>query len=291
MMKKSHHKIFLFLFFIFLSFPLSVNAATITLQNATTETLGKNDEYSVNASLAISAKDGTKYYLRAVFFKPDTTNYCGFTWNGADWFSGPYSTNEGWKQFYPVTIVNNTWSGIIKAKIDSENSGCKDSGTYLFKMQRFTESGSGNFDTQDGLTVQITLPTATPTDQPTPTKTPSPTNVPSPTKSSSATKVPTSATNTDATDTGSSWKKIESTDDTLAYPSIGTDAAYPSAILGVSTTSAEKRKASPSAKKKVSILVKDAAKQNFSGLFMGIGGLLLMGCGILIFLRIKKQEA
>ena len=122
---------------------------------------------------SISAQSGTSYYFRAVFYKEGSSNYCGLTWNGSSFYSGPYTTNEGWKNFLKVTINDNSWEGEIKAKIDSEDSGCKESGGYLFKMERFTESGSGSFDPQDVLTFTFTLPSPTPL--PTPTLKPTPT--------------------------------------------------------------------------------------------------------------------
>lgn len=141
-------------------------------------------EFVVNSTLSIQAADGTNYFLRGVFYKEGSSNYCGITWNGSEWFSGPYSTNEGWKKFLKVTMANNTWQGELKARIDKEDSGCSQSGMYKFKIQRFNEgSGSSNFDDQNELSVNIMIPT--------PTNTPTPTSKPTPTLKPTSTPKPT----------------------------------------------------------------------------------------------------
>jgi hypothetical protein len=151
----------------YLNWNIPVFASTLTLQSDKTSLLSNIEELSVKTSIQIDVDDDKKYYLRGVFFKPDSTNYCGYTWNGASWFSGPYSTNEGWVQFFPITIKSSSWSGEIKAKIDPSDSGCRESGDYHFKIQRFTESGSASFDSQKELVVNVIIPTVTPTVMPT----------------------------------------------------------------------------------------------------------------------------
>lgn len=134
------------------------------IKNITNET-----EVLVNTSLSVNSQDGTEYFLRGVFFKPGTSDYCGYTWNGIDFFSGPYSTNSGWKNFYPSTIISSSWSGALKVKIDTKDSGCSQSGSYSFKVQRFTNSGSAVFDPQNELSFEVVIPTPTSTVAPTPT--------------------------------------------------------------------------------------------------------------------------
>ncbi|MBU2632642.1 hypothetical protein KKG52_02895 [Patescibacteria group bacterium] len=68
--------------------------ASITVE-ATKTQINAEEELTVNVSLSINASDNTIYYLRGVFYKLGTTRYCGHTWDGNEWFSGPYSSNEG----------------------------------------------------------------------------------------------------------------------------------------------------------------------------------------------------
>lgn len=172
-----------FILFIF-SVKISV-AASISLSTLSSS-FSYTDEIPVAVKIAISSADETNYYLRGVFSKEGSSNYCGFTWNGTTFYSGPYTIDDGWKQFLKVSIKNEVWEGEVKVKIDSEDSGCKDSGVYAMRIERFTESGSGIFDTQDPLLLTLTLPT--PTLVPTSTPKPSPTLRLTPTKTTGTIK-------------------------------------------------------------------------------------------------------
>lgn len=157
-------------------FTYSVTAATINFTSSQSE-MGYDQELTIQASLNIQASDETNYYLRGVFYKEGSSNYCGLTWNGGEWFGGPYSSDEGWKKFLKVSVSNNSWSGELKAKIDQQDSGCQESGSFKFRIQRFNEgSGSSHFDDQNELTINIVIPTPTPTSSPTPK--PQPTSKP-----------------------------------------------------------------------------------------------------------------
>jgi len=157
-----------------------VYASSIFLHDGSPNTIENYEqEYQVGLDLSINAPSGTVYYLRGVFYKQGTSNYCGYTWNGTSWFKGPYSTNEGWKNFYAVTISSSSASTILKAKLDSDDNDCRDSGIYNFKVQRFTQnSGSGTFDSQNEQSINVILPTITPTFTVSPTLKPEATSIP-----------------------------------------------------------------------------------------------------------------
>lgn len=166
--------VFLFTFLLAFFFVPFVYSATISSSGDKSQ-LGLNDELNVALNLSISATDGTQYYLRGLLYKSGTSNYCGYTWNGSNWFSGPYSGNDGWKSFLPVSIQGSSWSGTLKVKINPEDTGCRESGAYSFKVQRFTQSGSGTVDDQNELSLSITVPTTTLTPGPTAKSTSTPT--------------------------------------------------------------------------------------------------------------------
>lgn len=181
---------------LFLVSPSSAKAAITTTTSSSQTSILDTDEYNVNATITTTnVADGTKYYLRGEFFKPTTTKYCGFTWNGTSWFNGPF-TSQGWLSLLPITINSNTWTGQIKAMFDSDNSACDTSGTYNFRILRYTElNGSSSPDTQTPLSVDVNIgtPSATPTSTPTesPTATPTATATPTDTPSSTPTSTPT----------------------------------------------------------------------------------------------------
>ncbi len=197
---------FIFFLLLFIFVP-KAHAATIS-HNTTKTSIGIGEDIELDVNLEIQAGDGNEYFLRGVFYKPGDNNYCGFTWNGSTWFSGPYSTQEQWKNFQKITITNNSWNGKVKLKIDPEDTGCKDSGDYKVKIQRFTLSGTGAFDDQNETSLNVVVPTSTPAPTPTPTNTPTP----------KATKAPTATPTTKA-----SAATTKSSPDTIALKTTMTD--------------------------------------------------------------------
>ncbi len=254
-------------------FAQDIFAATITFQNGKASLSGFHDEYTIDVSLSINAQDNIVYYLRGVFYKSGTTNYCGLTWNGSSWFGGPYSSNQGWKQFLPITISNNAWSGQLKATLDNTDSGCITSGTYNFKIQRFTaNSSSGTFDTQTEQTLTVAVPTSTPTQSPTATPNSTPTHSPSATPTNKPTSIPVQ-----------SIAKMNTPTEIAFIP---TNTVSESAILGTSSAISRAPESIPVVKQ-----TKVAGIQGINILpyiFISGGSLLLLGCGILMFLTSKK---
>jgi hypothetical protein len=268
---------FTFLFFIFSS---QVFASSINLQNGKSLIGNPDEEYTVDLTLSINAQNNTLYYLRGVFFKPNTNDYCGYTWNGNSWFSGPYSSSEGWKNFLAVTINNSSWSGTLRAKIDPSDTDCKDSGEYHFKVQRFTAtSSSGSFDSQTEQIVQVIIPTPTPT----PSPTPEPTNTPTPTKEPTPTKIPTPTNTLVPTQKPSPTFLKEKT----PTPKKITPTALPTKkVLGESTSINKKLTATPRITQSTKVL--NSAGINPGLFFISLGGVFLIACGILAFYLNKK---
>lgn len=296
--------VFILLLF-FLVIPKTVfAAATIAIDNTKTQLQSVDEEYPVDVTLSINASDETTYYLRGVFYKQDTTNYCGYTWNGSTWFKGPYSSSEGWKNFLPISITNDTWIGTLKAKIDIDDSGCSTSGTYNFKIQRFTaNSGSGTFDTQNEQTVTIVIPT--PTASPTSSPTPSPTSKPSPTSTltptvkptstpkpptPTPTKAPTSTPAPTKTATPTAAKVLASTATSIKSTSTikPTAAVFPTAVLGESTESAD---SSLSKDDKLPAKNSTSSNKSFPVIFIVLGIIFISACGIVGFWKFRKKTS
>lgn len=257
MLQSKTYVFLLLLLTVVFSFPQKAISATITTQSGQSE-INASDEYVVNANLSISTGDGTIYYLRGVFYKTGTSNYCGLTWNGSEWFSGPYTTNDGWKKFLTATISSSSWSGQLKAKIDTNDSSCNSSGAYNFKIQRFTGGGSGTFDSQNEQTVQVNVPAPTPSNSPTPTMGSSSTNTPTPTKIPTSTLTPTKKpTNTPTP----KKKEVE-------------------VVLGAKTKKSPTPSPDISKNEKEKIAGARSVNPTYV-LFILIGIVILMGCGIL----------
>lgn len=261
-----------FLTFLFL-FSSSVFASGMVISSSQ-NSLNTNDEFNVGVSFTINTGDGTSYYLRGVFYKEGTSQYCGYTWNGNNWYNGPYS-NNGWEQLLPVTIYQSSWSGQLKAKVDSSDSGCQSSGEYKFRVQRYTTGGSSSFDDQNILTVNLTIPTPTPTSQPTPTPTKAPT--PTPTVKAVATSTPTPLLIKTTEEHTNTSQKINGNGE----------------VLGVSSGK-KSQSPSPTDEPTPEVLVKDESTGSamFSPAVFLIGGLgvITVGCGILLFREWRKQK-
>ncbi len=255
---------FLSLFIAFSSLD-TVFAAGFTLSSTQTS-INAGDEFNVNVNFSISIANGTTYYLRGAFYQT-SGNYCGFTWNGSNWYNGPYTANNGWQQLLAVTINQSSWSGQLRAKIDSSDGNCQTSGNYYFKIQRYTSGGSSSFDDQNSLSLNVTIPTPTPTPTSTPTPAPQPTNTPTPTPTKSPTTTPVKI---------SSSSSIVPSVSSISSQLLSSN----SSVLGI-TKEPTKPVSNPQKTK----------QQNFlAPFFFGSGGIALASCGILLLLKKKRQN-
>src|SRR3989338_6567798 len=151
----------------------AVSAAELILSNIDTAEITQADqELSVPLELKINSVDGTVYYLRGAFYKEGTSQYCGYTWSGSEWYNGPYTSAEGWKKLLAVTIASDSAKTEIKVKVDLNDSRCRESGDYIFKVIRYTEAGNSSSDEQTPLKVRIALPSPTATTAPSVTNAP-----------------------------------------------------------------------------------------------------------------------
>ncbi|CAN5131841.1 hypothetical protein BH11PAT1_BH11PAT1_5370 [soil metagenome] len=276
--------------FFLLSFPQQILAATINLTTQTAQLATIDSEYIVNVDIS-GTSDDTDYYLRGIFYRQGTTNYCGLTWNGNDWFSGPYSTNEGWKNFYKITTTAKLWSGTLKAKIDTGDSGCKESGIYGFKLQRFSKSATPLSDTQEELSVTVTIPTPTPTLTPAPTSLPthSPTPTPKPTSTPKPTLTPTLTNNTPTP----TLKPVNYASSKTKLGNLTTSEVEPTAVLGASTkVEATPVEVKPTVKPIESVKTLGAAQNPIQKIFlggMGVLALVTLGLGFYIYKQSRNQ--
>ncbi|MGE5041846.1 MAG: hypothetical protein ACM3IJ_03000 [Candidatus Levyibacteriota bacterium] len=265
------------LFFLFFS---SIVYASSISTSANIKQITAETEIPVQTDLSINSQEGTNYFLRGVFFKPGTNDYCGYTWNGSSFFSGPYSGNSAWKNFYLASVANSSWSGTLKVKIDPVDSGCSTSGTYSFKVQRFTNSGSATFDSQNELSFEVTVPTPTSTTAPTPTQMKvTPTKIPMPTtykpsKINSPTPLKPSSN--------------------LVEPPLVSSLSATEKALSVSSISSQIKGELPTPVKEEIAGISEKKNNGAWILFLGFG-ILATACGILLFQKyrngIKKQEA
>lgn len=254
---------------LFLFFPSTSFAVSTTILNFPSTITA--DEFTVIASISGSTSD--KNYLRIDLYKDGTDKYFGETFNGQNWYSDSNGT-----QYFPVTIDDNknglaTISGRVGNPTVTEFSG---SGAYKLKIRRYTSEKGYSYDDQTPVDVHITLPTPTPT--PVPTNTPIPTSKP--------TNISTLAPTTKPTAT--------STPIPTNKPASNAANATPTKILPTSTKSPTSSGISaannPTSQKKTEVLGTSTNKSPFAFIFIIIGSLFFLVCGILGFLKYEEDK-
>lgn len=246
-----------------------------------------DSEIDLDVSLSIQAANDTEYFLRGVFFKEGSTNYCGYTWNGDEYFAGPYSTNEQWKKFQKILIVDSKWEGKMKVKIDPSDSGCQESGEYLLKIQRFTSSGGSSYDTQQESEFVFTIPTQTPT----PSNTPTPSKTPTPTKKPTATSAPKATSSTQGNTKVSDAENAALTSQLLA----GKESYNEGNPAGDAHTPTRKTKKKTLGKsvEEIVFATSSAKEKDAKGgnIFIYLGGAsMLTSCGILLYQTYRNKN-
>ncbi len=100
-----------------------------------------NSDREFEATIILKVdKPNTKFYLKGAFRKGDSLNYFGETYSGSEW------TKNGSSYSGQLKIETNSegkWEGKIKVRPDSQDSGFDGSGSYNFKIGRYTDSGNG----------------------------------------------------------------------------------------------------------------------------------------------------
>lgn len=101
--------------------------------------INSDQEFEVSVSLKLQDKSNSTFYLKGAFKKEGSANYFGETL-GSEWIAN----NEKYsKQYKATTDSGGTWEGKIKIKPDPEDSGFEGTGEYIFKVARYSDTGSG----------------------------------------------------------------------------------------------------------------------------------------------------
>ncbi|MDP3948226.1 MAG: lamin tail domain-containing protein [bacterium] len=102
--------------------------------------INSDQSFSVKITLSMPSSANTDYYLKGAFKKSDGTRYLGLTKKDSEWveYGDDYSD-----QYKITTDSSGNWNGSIEVKPDTLDNDYKGSGDYIFKIGRFTSSGSG----------------------------------------------------------------------------------------------------------------------------------------------------
>lgn len=272
--------VFLLLFSIVVSPVFAAFSSNISNINPDTVS---DSEQEVTVSITISDLPSESYF-RIAWQESSGNPYFGYMKNNnGDWVK--IDSSQDCKNYYHVSDLT-TESLVIVTKIGKENTDGLSNGPYLLKARRYTASCSSNTDSESiSIQVNLPIPTPTPTDIPTPTRTPTPTKTPTPTPTKSQAVTPTIAAKS-ATPTPSKQAEVLGTSDKESEGAMPSD--YPTAVLGTST---EKDTPTPSQKVDQPVITEGASGNNnlITLIFCGVGGVLLITCGILVYLK-KRQS-
>lgn len=115
------------------------SSSSFTISGAPSS-IDSDKSFSVNVVLNLFDNPNTKFYLKGAFKKADSSNYFGLTKVGSSWVE---NGAEYQNQFSLTTDSSGSWSGSLDIEPDVMDSGYGGSGDYIFKVGRYTSSGSG----------------------------------------------------------------------------------------------------------------------------------------------------
>lgn len=250
------------LFIAFSSSRIVLAARSLSI-TADKETLFGDEETVITASSS-GFVNGETIYIKGAFYQDGINNYFGYTKNSDTWVKNGESTTSQ-KQ-----IKVGDWDGKLSVKSDFSDSGFKGEGSYKFKVGFYYITSGGNISSVNWSSNALDIglnepdPTTTPTNTPAPAPTNTPMPTPTPSKSPTATPV-----------------KISPSSSVLSVSSISSQLlSSNSAVLGI-TREPTNPVSNP----------QNAKQQNFLVPFaFGGGGIAIAACGILLFLKKKRQN-
>lgn len=271
-MKKATSLLLLILAFYFF-FSAPVFAVTLFIDQVPSSI----SDQPFSLQVTVTGASAGQNYLRVDFYKEGTSEYFGETHNGIEWYGG----SEG-KQYFPITITSSSTpvSVTIQGKVGAPSlSQYTGPGGYKLKVRRYTTSGNAaNSDVVEPVTAELTIPLPTPTPTPTdePTATPTPSNTPTPTRTPTPTKTPTPIKTPTLTPT---LTPSEEDDVDEERDQKDDDRLYPDMKLS------QKKNVSPTPKTEVLGISTSTVMDPITLSFIGSGVIILVSCGILIFLK------
>ena len=117
----------------------SPSSSSFVISNTPSQ-INSDESFTVSVNLTSTNKD-TVYYLSGAFKKVDGTRYFGLTKISSNWVS--YSSIDYLNQYKITTDNTGSWTGSLEVKPDTSDSDYKGSGDYIFKVGKYTSSGSG----------------------------------------------------------------------------------------------------------------------------------------------------
>lgn len=142
------------------------------------ENINSDQNFTVRVDLLLSKYSDSNFYLKGAFIKEGESNYFGLTKVGSIWIKNSTTFSS---QKLITTDSGGKWAGELGVMVDEEDSGFKENGAYIFKVARYTSSGSGpTWSNQSSIniknvakTLDEETETSSPTSKPLSSQTPS----------------------------------------------------------------------------------------------------------------------
>ena len=102
--------------------------------------ISSTDTFKASIDLNLSDSPNSLFYLKGAFKKSSTSNYFGLTKVNSAWVKNGNTYSD---QYSITTDSVGKWSGSLEVEPDILDSGYDGTGDYVFKVGRYTSTGSG----------------------------------------------------------------------------------------------------------------------------------------------------
>jgi len=137
-----------------------------------------NSDTNFKASIKLETdKPNTKYFLKGAFKKSDGSNYFGETKMNSDWVKNGSSFSS---QVSITTDASGMWIGDLEVKPDSEDSGFEGSNEYIFKVAKYSDTGTLSWSNETKIKINQVEVKPSPFPSTAQSLSPKPTPIPSP---------------------------------------------------------------------------------------------------------------
>src|SRR5579884_315417 len=126
--------------------------SSITISNVPSN-INSDDVFSTTVNLSSPNNPNTIFYLKGAFYIDGSTNYFGKTLVNGNWVKNSSGYNS---QLEIITDGSGNWQGIIQVMPDDSDSGFTGTGSYNFKVAKYTSSGNLSWSNSTSLTITLT---------------------------------------------------------------------------------------------------------------------------------------
>lgn len=116
----------------------SSSTSSFTISNVPSQ-IDSTETFSVSVNLSLPNSPTTTFYLKGAFKKADSSNYFGLIKVSGSWIKNNKTYSD---QYKLTTDSSGSWTGNLEIQPDILDSGYEGSGDYIFKVGKYTESGS-----------------------------------------------------------------------------------------------------------------------------------------------------